>query len=125
MGPRIVKATRIAFALIFLGIGSYLLWAAQEGQLSLPELAAGAAGELALGAFVVFCWPWRGNRTLNYGLLAVMWTAVGAGAWLCDQDFLLAAVCGFVALTYVASCSFEWSPAGKLYPLRVYPVNKP
>ena len=121
MGPRILKLTRVAFALFFLAIGSYLVWAACAGQLSLPELAVGAAGELALGAFVLFCWPWRASRTLNHGLLAVMWAAVGAGAWLGGQDSLLIMVCGFVALTYAASCiwkasrkavSREWQAAG-------------
>jgi len=110
MGPRTVQLTRAAFALLFLFIGSYLLWASGAGQLSSPQFAAGAAGELALGAFIVFCWPWRENRTLTYGLLAVMWASMGASAWLNGRDSLLATVCGFVALTYTASCSFA---AGK------------
>jgi len=113
MGPRIVKLTRVAFALSFLAAGSYLFWAARNGQLSLPELAAGAGGELALGAFVAFCWPWRENRTLSYGLLAVMWAALGACSWLQVQDSFLATVCGFVALAYVASCSLEWKTGRK------------
>ena len=113
MSPRIDKLTREAFALLFLGIGCYLLWAARDGQLSLPELAAGAAGELALGAFVAFCWPWGENRTLSYGLLAVMWAALGGGCWLQKQDSALATVCGFVALAYIASCSLAWKSGRK------------
>lgn len=122
MDPRILKLTRAVFALFFLFIGSYLLWAALEGRLSLPELAAGAAGELALGGFVLFCWPWPERRTLSHGMLAVVWGAAGAGAWLAGQDSLLTTVCGFVALTYAASCAWraghkaessEWQGAGE------------
>ncbi len=107
MHPRTVRLTRAVFTVLFLVIGSYLLWAAAAGQLTLPELAAGAIGELALGAFVLFGWPWAANRTLNYGLLAVMWAAVGAGALIQNQGPVLAALCGAVALNYVMSCFFD------------------